>query len=75
MTQYMVPILCYAGLNEKSITITERSPGVHQKNMSVIIDGMDQNKTNIPHLLYITKSTQGNYEPIHYSILNLQKGK
>ena len=36
----------------------EKSRSSPEKYVTVIIDGMDQNKTNIPHLLHITKSTQ-----------------
>ena len=31
------------------------------KYMSIIIDGMDQDKTNIPHLISIPKALAGNY--------------
>lgn len=36
----------------------EKARSEPQKYVSIIIDGMDQNKTNVPHLLHTTKSTQ-----------------
>ena len=36
----------------------EKARSEPHKYVTIIIDGMDQNKTNIPHLLHVTKSTQ-----------------
>lgn len=36
----------------------QKARGDPDNYIAIIIDGMDQNKTNIPHLLHVTKSSQ-----------------
>ena len=45
-------------LRRKYYNHRQKARGEPHNYVTVIIDGMDQNKTNIPHLLHSTKSSQ-----------------
>ena len=51
----------YLSLEPRGTNITstgDKSRSEPQKYATIIIDGMDQSKTNLPHFIQCTKSTQ-----------------